>query len=257
MSCDVLCACFVCLYFWLEPSRIIASRSSELATLVSILACDSASYPPPLHPRLCPLPSCERPSTYRPFHGMSAQVPPAKRVVLTSKNEPPVRLLTRIEKPGMYTLYVTASMRWSGSGPCADPSETPIRLMQFRVPESLYAGQGGDPRCGKVSSSGDASRCRCAGLALVLRAAAGAVVAVVCCLYAAPVVFFLVSCDSCSIVLFSYAASSDGVMSTISLRERSVQGATSRKGSTMLRSWALCRPLPRFSGLASVFRRAI
>eukprot|EP00903_Cladosiphon_okamuranus_P018405 g16929.t1 len=81
------------------------------------------------------------------------KVPPARRVQLTSRHDPPVGLETRIEKPGTYTLYVTASMRWTGSGPCADPSETPIRLMQFRVPESLYANQSSDLNCGKCGEA--------------------------------------------------------------------------------------------------------
>lgn len=120
----------------MHPSVCLAKRPVCFRAYNSALAPrrpDSISHP-------CPL--CKR---------LSIQVPPARRVKLTSRHATPVGLETRIEKPGTYTVYVTASMRWTGSGACTDPSETPIRVMQFCVPESLYTNEEGHLSCCKVS----------------------------------------------------------------------------------------------------------
>lgn len=76
----------------------------------------------------------------------------AKRVRLARPNATPVALETKVEQPGMYALYVTPSSRWNGSGPCSDPSQTPILVKQFSVPESLFANQGGNHSCSKVGA---------------------------------------------------------------------------------------------------------
>ena len=77
-------------------------------------------------------------------------MPPARRVRLMEKDAPPVKLEVKIEKPGTYTLYVTASMRWNGSGSCADPSEQPIQIRRFHLPDALFGDQRTKPTCDKV-----------------------------------------------------------------------------------------------------------
>lgn len=77
------------------------------------------------------------------------KVPPAKRVKLAGRHAEPVDLLTTLTKPGEYTLYVTASIRWTGSGVREDPSEQPIEIKRFRIPDSIFAKREA-PRCCRV-----------------------------------------------------------------------------------------------------------
>ncbi|CAN0190224.1 unnamed protein product, partial [Hapterophycus canaliculatus] len=74
------------------------------------------------------------------------KVPPARRVKLAGRDAEPADVLTTLTKPGEYTLYVTASIRWTGSGVCEDPSEQPIEITRFRVPDSVFAKEEA-PRC--------------------------------------------------------------------------------------------------------------
>ncbi|CAM9633206.1 unnamed protein product [Scytosiphon promiscuus] len=76
------------------------------------------------------------------------KVPPARRVKLARRNSEPVELQTTLSKPGEYTIFVTASMHWTGSGACEDPSEQPIEIKRFRVPESMFALEDA-ARCGR------------------------------------------------------------------------------------------------------------
>ncbi len=108
----------------------------------------------------------------------AAQGASAKRVKLTEKNGEPVEVNTRIKKPGAYTLYVTASPRWSGSGPGANPYEQPIQIGSFRIPDELFLNQGrGQPSCNKVRFGplGAHARVRVAAAAAAAAAAARAV----------------------------------------------------------------------------------
>ncbi|CAM9567176.1 unnamed protein product, partial [Ectocarpus sp. 12 AP-2014] len=79
------------------------------------------------------------------------KVPPAKMVTLGNRYAKPVDLLTTLSKPGRYTLYVTASNRWNGGGVCGDPSEQPIEIKHFCIPDNLFpAGEARCIGCGEV-----------------------------------------------------------------------------------------------------------
>ena len=96
------------------------------------------------------------------------QVPPAKRVNLVHRDEPPAHCATTVRKPGLYTVYVTATHRWTGSEAYVDPSEQPIAVTRFCIPAKLYMFDGGElldeTTCDEVSirrilASADCSRC--------------------------------------------------------------------------------------------------
>ncbi|CAM9714374.1 unnamed protein product, partial [Ectocarpus sp. 12 AP-2014] len=79
------------------------------------------------------------------------KVPPAKMVTLGDRYAKPVDLLTTLTKPGRYTLYVTASNRWNGGEVCGDPSEQPIEIKHFCIPDNLFpAGEARCIGCGEV-----------------------------------------------------------------------------------------------------------
>ncbi|CAM9424802.1 unnamed protein product [Ectocarpus sp. 6 AP-2014] len=79
------------------------------------------------------------------------KVPPGKMVTLGDRDAKPVDLLTTLSKPGRYTLYVTASNRWNGGGVCKDPSEEPIEIKHFCIPDNLFpAGEARCIGCGEV-----------------------------------------------------------------------------------------------------------
>ncbi|CBJ31173.1 hypothetical protein Esi_0237_0008 [Ectocarpus siliculosus] len=79
------------------------------------------------------------------------KVPPGKMVTLGDRDAKPVDLLTTLSKPGRYTLYVTASNRWNGGGVCKDPSEQPIEIKHFFIPDNLFpAGEARCIGCGEV-----------------------------------------------------------------------------------------------------------
>lgn len=82
---------------------------------------------------------------------VNSQVPPAKIVKLGARDAKPVDLLTTLTKPGRYTLYVTATSRWNGGGIWQDPSEQPIEIKHFRIPDDLFPAE--DARCIGVRTS--------------------------------------------------------------------------------------------------------